>query len=77
DVAAFFGDPNLPQPSVNQVILDNESYHKHEEIEDENARDFFASLKYAMDEAESAIDDFIFQLFRVLNYNSFKRTIRL
>ncbi len=70
DVTTFFGLPILPQPSVHQVILDNERYPVRG-IEDAHDRMFF----YCLDEAmatppgeESAVDDFSANLLTMLQY---------
>ncbi|KAM6497499.1 hypothetical protein JOM56_007972 [Amanita muscaria] len=72
DVAAFFGHPILPHPSVHQVILDNENYPVGG-IQDTNDRMFF----YYLDEVmaippgeESAVDDFSANLLTMLQYNA-------
>jgi hypothetical protein len=54
DITTFFGIPTLPQPSVNQVILNNEKYPS-DGIADRDDRSFFFHLERVMElEEESA-----------------------
>jgi hypothetical protein len=78
DVATFFGSPNLPEPSVHQVILDNEEYPANG-IDDKNDRNFFYYLEDAIaipPGEESAVDDFAAHLLALLGYDVANRFIR-
>lgn len=71
DVATFFGNPILLQPSVHQVILDNEMYPDGG-IADKRDRLFFYYLEDAMaipPGEESAVDDFSAHLLSMLQYD--------
>ncbi|KAH8988257.1 hypothetical protein EDB86DRAFT_3104760 [Lactarius hatsudake] len=68
DVATFFGDPTLPQPSVHRAILDNKSY-PHDGIADRGDRNFFFYLEAAMKiptADEPIVDEFPAWLLRLL-----------
>ena len=68
NVATFFGTPTLPQPSVHQIILDNEEYPPNG-IADKNDRKFFFYLEEAMAISpglESAVGDFTAHLLALL-----------
>jgi hypothetical protein len=66
NVANFFGIPTLPQPSVNQVILNNEKYPS-DGIADRDDRTFFFHLERVMElEEESA--NFTAHLLGLLGY---------
>ncbi|KAF8556496.1 hypothetical protein OG21DRAFT_615014 [Imleria badia] len=78
NVATFFGNPTLPQPSVHQVILDNEEYPANG-IVDKDDRKFFFYLEEAMaipPGEESAVDDFTAHLLALLGYDVVNRFIR-
>lgn len=78
NVATFFGNPILPQPSVHQIILDNEEYPANG-INDTNDRNFFFYLEEAMaipPGEESAVDDFAAHLLALLGYHGANRFIR-
>ncbi|KAH9172547.1 hypothetical protein EDB89DRAFT_2166483, partial [Lactarius sanguifluus] len=71
DVATFFGEPTLPQPSVHQVILDNKSYPP-DGIADRGDRNFFFYLEAAMKIStadEPILDEFPACLLRLLGYD--------
>ena len=78
NVATFFGNPILPQPSVHQIILDNTEY-PHDGIADKDDRNFFFYMEEAMSippGEESAVDDFAAHLLALLGYDAANRFIR-
>ena len=78
NVAIFFGTPTLPQPSVHQIILDNEEYPPNG-IADRDDRKFFFYLEEAMAISpglESAVGDFTAHLLALLGYEIADRFIR-
>lgn len=71
NVAAFFGNPTLPQPSVHQIILDNEEYPP-DGIANKDDRHFFFYMEEAMaipPGEESAVGDFTARLLALLGYD--------
>ena len=76
DTATFFGIPDLPQPPVNPEILNVESV-------DNMTVDKNAELINLVDIAmvptgpeESAVDDFVVELFKMLSYVRRNRVVR-
>jgi len=78
DVATFFGNPTLPQPSVHQIILDNETFPTNEVVDKVDGH-FFYHLEDAMatPAEESAVDDFARRLLSLLGYDDPDRIICL
>ena len=71
NVATFFGNPDLPQPSVRQAILINEHY-PIDGLPDKDDRLFFDLMEHAMltiPEQESTVDDFMAHLLKLLGYD--------
>ena len=71
DVVTFFGIPALPQPSIHQVILDNEEYPRGG-IANKDIRNFFFYLEQSMMiplGKESAVADFTAHLLSLLGYD--------
>jgi hypothetical protein len=78
NVATFFGNPDLPRPSVRQAILTNEHYPING-LPDKDDRLFFDLMKHAMlivPEQESAVDDFTAHLLKMLGYDEPDRVVR-
>jgi hypothetical protein len=77
-VATFFGNPTLPQPPVDRIILDNRQYPP-DGIADKDNRNFFFYLEEAMATPpgeESAVADFTAHLLSLLGYNTANCFIR-
>ena len=77
NVATFFGNPNLPPPTVSPAILAHETYPAAGLPTDD--RLFFNLLEDAMtipSGEESAVDDFAAHLLRLLGYAEPNRYIR-
>ena len=77
-VTTFFGNPDLPQPSVRQAILINKHY-PIDGLPDKDDRLFFDLMKHAMNivpEQESAVDDFTAHLLKLLGYDEPDRIVR-
>jgi hypothetical protein len=73
DITTFFGIPTLPQPSVNQVILNNEKYPS-DGIADRDDQTFFFHLERVMElEEESA--NFTMHLLGLLGYEVSNRFV--
>ncbi|PPQ87155.1 hypothetical protein CVT25_000145 [Psilocybe cyanescens] len=71
----FFEDPDLPQPSISETILNNLQMPDDGDIS-EDARDFFlhlSSVENAFE--ESAVDDFAALLLRLMKYNSGRQSL--
>ncbi|KAH9012853.1 hypothetical protein EDB83DRAFT_323952 [Lactarius deliciosus] len=70
DIATFFGNPTLPQSSLHQVILENETYPPGG-IADRGDRNFFFYLGPAMKipPAEGAVEEFAAHLLGLLGYD--------
>jgi hypothetical protein len=69
NATVFFGDPELPQPSISPTILAKLQMPDGDILDDE--RDFFLHLSSVENGFEdSAVDDFAALLLRLMKYNS-------
>jgi len=69
DSTVFFGSPDLPQPAVSQVVLQNERKPNNVQL-DKPDRQFFSLLNAAeRGFEESAVDDFAVHVFRMMGYD--------
>ena len=69
NATVFFGDSELPQPSISPAILANLQMPDGDILDDE--RDFFLHLSSVENGfEESAVDDFAALLLRLMKYNS-------
>jgi hypothetical protein len=83
DVAAFFGDTQLPPPPVRQAILTSVDYPENG-LPDKEDRLFFSYMRYAMLRAkpgeESLVGDFVGDFTRhllsMLHYDDYDRVTR-
>ncbi|KAH8993687.1 hypothetical protein EDB92DRAFT_1852753 [Lactarius akahatsu] len=71
DIATFFGNPTLPQPSIRQVTLEDETYPP-EGVANKDDRKFFVYLEDATKPPpgeESSVDTFATHLLSLLGYD--------
>ena len=70
NVAAFFGNATLPQPSVHQVILSNEEYPANGVVDKDDRNFFYLEEAMTIPPGEgSAVDDFAARLLALLGYD--------